>query len=225
MALYRTIQQVAEKFPLVTSPILVGERVWSVLAVENQDSLLDAVDELEHLPYGFLLWESAVGLARHVNENPELVAGKRVLELGCGVGLAGLVAAAVGAIVWQTDHQPGVLALAGENGERNGIVGVERFLADWSQWNRVEKYDVLLGADILYVRGMHYFLETIFRRNLAPGGRLLIADPVRPQSMEFMAHLEKSGWRIDLQTRQVQIEGGGSDSGPVEVALMLAWPT
>src|SRR5579871_2173326 len=94
-------------FPLVTSRIVIGGRAWQITAVQNQEALLDAVDTLENMPYGFLLWESAIGLGRYLAANPALVADRQALELGCGVGLVGLIARRLGARVRQTDHQPG----------------------------------------------------------------------------------------------------------------------
>jgi predicted nicotinamide N-methyase len=211
----------AGKLPLVTTEVRIGGRVYQVTAVQNQDILLDVAEQMEHFPYGFLLWESAVGLARFLAANPALVAGKRVLELGAGVGLPGLVAQALGARVWQTDHQAGALALARVNAYQNGITGLERFTADWRAWTRRELYDVLLGADILYERAMHFTLETIFRQNLAPGGLLLLSDPVRPQAMEFAGHLEKSGWNLRLETQSVTLEEAGEEDRQVEVALWI----
>ena len=210
----------ASHLPLVTSEIPIGARCWRVTAVQNQDALLDAVEMLEHMPYGFLLWESAVGMAQLLTEQPERVAGKRVLELGCGVGFPGMVAQSLGAQVWQTDHQRGALQVAESNAAQNGVAGINRFLADWRTWNHTERYDVLLGADILYERGMHFYLEQIFKQNLAPGGKLLIGDPVRPQAMEFTADLERKGWRMALDTRMVCLEEEGKENRPVEVALI-----
>ena len=109
--------QLEAKYPLVTVGIAVGERVWNITCVQDQDALLDFAEELEHFPYGFLLWEASVALAPKLAANPNLVAGKRVLELGAGVGLPGIVARSLGAEVWQTDHQARVRALAGA-GER-----------------------------------------------------------------------------------------------------------
>ncbi len=211
----------AAKLPLVTTEVAVGDRRYQVTAVQNQDRLLDVAEEMEHFPYGFLLWESAVGLARFLAANPTLVAGKRVLELGTGVGLAGMAAQAMGAQVWQTDHQAGALALAQINAYQNGIMGLNRFLADWRTWTHKDRYDILLGADILYERAMHFYLESIFRANLAPHGKLLLSDPVRPQALEFVGHLEKSGWQITLETLCVQLEEAGRENRPVEVAILI----
>lgn len=217
----RILASVQAKVPLVTTEIAIGARTWRVTAVQNQDALLDAAEEMEHFPYGLLLWEAAVGLSRWMAARPELVVGKRVLELGTGVGLAGLVARTLGAEVWQTDHQRTALALAEANAIQNGVEGVQRFVGDWRSWTHKERYDVLLGADILYERAMHFYLEQLFERNLALGGCLLLSDPGRPQAMEFVAHLEKSGWSVELETKAVaRIED--AESKPVEVALMVA---
>src|SRR5581483_5896757 len=124
-----------EKLPLVTTEIAIGARAYRVTAVQNQDALLDAAEELEHFPYGFLLWESAVGLARWLAADPARVAGRSVLELGAGVGLPGIVAQALGAQVWQTDHQKGALLVARENARQNGVGDIQQFLADWRDWS------------------------------------------------------------------------------------------
>ncbi|HLJ57287.1 MAG TPA: hypothetical protein VKT77_19780 [Chthonomonadaceae bacterium] len=184
--------------PEETLDIAVGGRAWRITAVTDQDALLDSADDFEHFPFGLLLWDSAVGLARHFAGAPHLVAGRTVLELGCGVGLPGLVARAMGAAVCQTDHQGAALRLAEWNAAQNGSGPIERFAADWRAWTHRDRYDLLLGADITYNRPEHFHLEQIFRQNLAPGGSVLLSDPGRPQTLDFAAHLEKRGWSIAM---------------------------
>lgn len=206
--------------PLEEIDLLIGDRTWRITAVQNQDALLDMADQLAHIPYGFLLWESAVGLAQLLARQAEQMQGKRVLELGAGMGLPGLVARSLGATVWQTDHEPRTLALAAHNAQQNRVSGLQYFSADWAQWTHTEQYDLILGADILYERAMQPYVAQIFHQNLAPGGRLLLADPSRPQAFEFVAGLEKRGWRFEIEMQTITLPDRLQRNKPVEVVLL-----
>jgi predicted nicotinamide N-methyase len=183
--------------------VTVGEREWAIWCVENQDVLLSFMSADGDAPYGLLLWESAVALAHELEQHPELVAGRRVLELGAGVGLPGLVARRLGARVSQTDKAEEALRVAARNERENGLLGVERFLADWTHWTRADHYDVIIGADILYETEMHNALASIVQRSIAPRGTVLLADPGRPQAIAFLSKLEDNGARFGVTVRCV----------------------
>ncbi len=210
------------KLPWETVSLGVGDRTWQLTCVRSRAGLAADTAHLEHDLYGFLLWESAVGLARHLAQQAAAVRGKQVLELGAGVGLPGLVAQAVGATVCQTDYQAAALALTQWNAQQNGIAGIETFLADWRAWRHPPRYDLILGADILYDATLHFYLEAIFRKNLLPGGQLLLADPGRPQALDFAIQLEAHGWRIELHTVRVPTLQPESSVSPVEITLLFA---
>lgn len=210
--------------PLETVALAIGERTWQITAVQNQDALLDVADQLEHIPYGFLLWESAIGLARLLVRQAQQLPGQRVLELGAGVGLPGLVAQALSAEVWQTDHERHALALAAANATQNGITGIHQFVADWRHWHHPPRYDLILGADILYERAMHPYLEPIFLQNLAPSGYLLLADPCRPQAFAFVAELERRGWHFTIEIEKIILPSRQGQGKPVDVMLVSGTP-
>ncbi len=221
--------QLSAKYPLTTSEIPIGDRVWKISAVPNQDALLDSTEDLDHFPFGLLLWESAVGMAQYLATEKSVCAGKRVLELGAGVGLPGLVAASLGATVTQTDYQQDPLGLSTINALQNASSGIlpsaplpPQFISDWRTWTHPTRYDLILGADILYERSLHYPLSQIFANNLEPDGTLLLADPGREQADEFIASLKKSGWAVSLVSIPVQLEAGGEDGRLVSVRLYRA---
>ncbi|MEZ4859840.1 MAG: methyltransferase domain-containing protein [Caldilineaceae bacterium] len=206
--------------PWVTIPVWLADRLWSITCVQSRRELAGDTVRSERDLYGFLLWEAAIGLAEELVQRRAQIAGTQVLELGAGVGLPGLVAQSLGARMHQTDYQPDALALAQWNAQQNDIVGIETLLADWRTWHHRERYDFILGADILYEEALHFYLEAIFHRNLAPGGALLLADPGRPQALDFAVQLEAHGWHIELTTRSVPAVQGGAEN--VEVSILTA---
>jgi Lysine methyltransferase len=119
----------AGDFPLHEYRLGLGGRTWSIL---HSESVLSRDDEAhflmelrERLPYGVVLWPAAIGLAHEVASRTEDFRGKRVLELGGGTGLPGIVAASLGARVVQTDKQEMAMSVCRRNVERNGVGSIE----------------------------------------------------------------------------------------------------
>jgi predicted nicotinamide N-methyase len=199
---------------------MIGGRLWRIWCVEDQDYLLSFARGLDHLPYGLLLWESSVALSQRLAEEPSLVEGKRVLELGAGTGLPGLVARSLGAYVWQTDQMEDVLNVAALNERENALAGIRRFRADWRDWVEPTSFDVILGADILYDTASNGSIAAIFERSLAPGGRVVLADPGRPQALEFLGELESGGARFAMSVRSVEPTCVLGSGATVDVAIV-----
>jgi predicted nicotinamide N-methyase len=148
------------------------------------------------LPYGIVLWPAAIALAHELAARE--LEGMRVLELGAGTGLPGIVAASRGAQVVQTDRQELVLHLCRKNAERNAIAMILHRIADWTAWDVADRYDLIIGSDILYAAELHPHLRHIFETNLAAGGRLLIGDPFRPSSVALLEQMEAAGWKVSM---------------------------
>ena len=211
--------------PLEECRIAVGGQEWAVLHTGAIVTLADEAHFLTEmagrLPYGVALWPAAIALAHEVATRPEGFRGRTVLELGAGTGLPGVVAASLGARVVQTDRQEGALAVCRLNGERNRAAGIEYRPADWAAWDDVRTYDWIIGSDILYAEEMHSQLRRIFEANLAPGGRVLVADPFRGVSLRLLEALEADGWRVTLTKWTV---GPEADRRPVGVFELIPPP-
>jgi predicted nicotinamide N-methyase len=197
-------------FALHEYRLRLGERTWSflhtgaILTVQQEQQYLAC--ERDRLPYGVMLWPSAIALAHDVLARGDELAGKRVLELGAGTGMPGIVAASLGARVLQVDHSESALHVCGLNRERNQASSSELRHSDWETFESSEPFDLVLGSDVLYVTTMHDRLRAICDTYLAPGGRALFSDPLRAQSLPMLEAMEASGWRVSLAKWSVQVE-------------------
>jgi predicted nicotinamide N-methyase len=187
--------------PLETLRVWAAGRDWQIEAVRDQDRLLAAAGDWEPFPYGVLLWESALVLGDVLAERG-LVEGGDVLELGAGSGVAGIVAAALGARVVQTDHSLEALALCRRNAAANGMSVVLRS-GDWTNWVDGARYDIVIGADILYEPALYddvlRVLQTVVRRD----GVAILTDPGRTHAGRFTVRLIADGWDVRVSRRTV----------------------
>ena len=126
----------------------VGAVELSLLRPRTPDALIDedAFADDEFLPYWAELWPAGTALAAALPD----VGGLRVVELGCGLGVPSLVAAARGAEVTATDWAADAVELLRVNVERNGLV-LRCEVRDWREpWH--DRFDLALAADVLYER-------------------------------------------------------------------------
>jgi cyclopropane fatty-acyl-phospholipid synthase-like methyltransferase len=78
----------------------------------------------------------------------ETLKGRRVLELGSGTGLCGLVAAKMGAEVTLTDAHAVVLELLEESAS---YAGVQVEALDWEAPQlKIAQTDIVIGSDVVY---------------------------------------------------------------------------
>jgi predicted nicotinamide N-methyase len=214
----RTLQTESGDFLLQEYNLREAGRAWTIL---HTGAILSRADEshflgelTDKLPYGVALWPAAIALAHEMVARADTIKGKRILELGAGTGLAGIVAASLGGRVVQTDRNELALSVCRRNGERNGIRSIDYLLADWLAWDDTEQYDWIIGSDILYGELMHPALRQIFAANLAPGGRIVIADPFRAVSFKLLEELEAAGWMVAVSKWQI---GEASASRPIGI--------
>ena len=212
----------AGRFPLQEYRLRLAGREWAVL---HTGAILSYEDELRFLgesssrpPYGVALWPSAIALAHELVARADALRGRQVLELGAGTGLPGIVAASFGARVVQTDRQQAAMHVCSGNGRRNSIRTIEYRQADWTTWEDFNLYDYILGSDILYAEKMQPHLRRIFESNLAASGIVLLADPFREISVQFLQSLESEGWKLTLSKWSVGEEGTPRPIGIFELS-------
>lgn len=117
-------------------------------------------------------------LARHVLLHPDIVAGRRVLDLGCGSGLVAIAAAQGGAAsVRAVDIDPHAVVAARLNALANGVA-VEAACADLLEGEPPDA-DLILAGDVFYDRALARRVLPFLRRCRDRGVEVLVGDPGR----------------------------------------------
>ena len=186
---------------MVTQPVELPSGELNILQPGDSADLPDsgAVEWAPLVPYWSVLWRSGVALARELDDAE--LAGKRIVELGCGLAVPSIVAARGGAEVLATDMDDEALPLVERNAEANGV-RLETAAADWTDAEALVQrgpFDLALAADVLYERrNVALMLELLPR--LAPEAWL--ADPGRPAAEPFVKEAARR-WQVETRVRGV----------------------
>jgi len=192
----------------VTEAIDIGGARFALERPAEPESLIDedAFADDEFLPYWAERWPSGIALAEHVSTRHDL-RGRRVLEIGCGLGLPSLVAARLGADVVAADWSPDAIALLERNASRNGL-RVTAVPADWRDTEAIVSlgpFDLVVAADVLYEERNAAPILTLLATLGAPAA---IADPGRRHAAGFLDAVRAGDWEIDTVT-DARIPRGG----------------
>lgn len=176
--------------------LLLGVRRLTLLSVKNLEQYVDREallrDDTEEPPYWAHVWTGALTLARYVEDRIDC-RELTILDLGCGLGVTGIIAALKGGRVTFADKEPEALAFATVNAQMNGCPFFEAKQMDFTADDSEQLFSLILGAEILYDRPTFPALVAFLTRHLAPGGGALLADAKRTNTEEFYRYLDCAG--------------------------------
>jgi predicted nicotinamide N-methyase len=145
--------------------------LWRAVQVETGDP--DTA-----LPYWAFAWGGGLAIARHLREHPEVVAGRRVLDLGSGSGLCAIAALRAGAsAATGVDIDVFAVAAIDLNARANGqrVTVVRRDVLDMEP----PDVDLILAGDCWYEGRLAERMLPWLRSAWARGIDVLVGDPGR----------------------------------------------
>jgi predicted nicotinamide N-methyase len=207
------LARIHRRYATISEDVRLGERTMRFTRIADPNRVLDEVAEAEdrrekssgqrrdgdalHLPYWAELWDSALGVGQWLLEEhaQSPLEDAAVLDLGCGMGLTGTVAAMLGARVTFADLETPALLFA----RLNALPWRSRVRSRQLNWrtDRLgEKYDLILGADILYEIRQWEHQEPFWREHLARRGRIVLGEPGRASGDQFIDWIQRRRWRL-----------------------------
>lgn len=189
--------------------LMIAGQQYQFYTIADIDAVIDEVltsndNPDENAPYWAELWPSALALANFASRLDDM-ANKRAIELGCGLGLSGIVLNSCGGNAVLTDFDENALRFAALNGILNLNYSPEVKLLDWRHPPENEGYDIILAADVAYeIRLFEPFVNTV-NVLLNPDGILYLSEPNRSIAKTFFQLLETHSFQWEKFTEIITL--------------------
>lgn len=203
---------------IVRDAVYVDERTFLIDHPCDSDRLLkveavrDAFQRDEYMPYWTDIWPASRMLARAILHEP-WTPGTVALEIGCGLGLPGIVALAKGLKVTFSDYDACALRFAADNARLNGYQDFQTLQFDWRNPPEGMQVPILLAADLVYELRSVVPLVACIKRLLAPGGLCLLTDMDRIPCHAFRETLTAEGLPFTTKMMRAGEPGGRRTKG------------
>lgn len=200
---------IKKRYKLTFDRLKLGEDVVRLLKVADLEQFLEGKDpfaDVSEFPFWIKLWDSAMILAYVLHSLPDS-RGKKLLEVGAGLGAPGLAAAVNGFDVVLTDYEDIILDFQRVSAAASGLKNVECTMLDWLNPPELEPFDVLAGAEILFRDEFFKPLINVFNTYLKPDGVIYLAHDARRQSLPRFLDLAAEDYEIAGKMERIRRDG------------------
>ena len=140
-----------------------------------------------------VVWDSSQVLAHFMFDYE--IKGKRILEVGCGIGLSSLMLNGRNADITATDYHPEVEIFLAQNVMLNKGKDIPFVRASWADnETSLGKFDVIIGSDLLYEHDHIDLLSNFIDQHSQPHCEVIIVDPGRAQHARFSKKMVSLGY-------------------------------
>jgi predicted nicotinamide N-methyase len=199
--------------PILRETVFVEDRTYFIEHPAEADRLMnleavhDAFARDEYMPYWADLWPASRMLAKAILHEP-WTPGTEALEVGCGLGLPGIVALSMGLKVIFSDYDACALRFAADNASLNGYDDFRAMQLDWRSPPVGLGVSVLLASDLVYELRNVAPLVAFVKRVLLPGGVCLLTDQDRIPAHALKEILQDEGLPFTTKVMRAGEPGG-----------------
>jgi predicted nicotinamide N-methyase len=144
------------------------------------------------------------------------LAGKRVLEIGCGLGLCSIVLHRMGVDITASDYHPRAREFLDRNVLGNGLPPIKYQTGNWDGENpELGKFDVMIGSDILYEPDHAHRVARFIDRHSSDDVEVLIGDPGRSNRAKFTRNMVGLGYLHRCERFDRELQDGNRCRGSI----------
>jgi EEF1A lysine methyltransferase 3 len=195
MELEQLMVQIENKYAVEIAPLKIAGKTMRILQLTDfeqyiEDFVEHSLSEAVELPYWAKIWDATLLLAYFLGKQP-VIRGQRVLEIGAGLGVAGIYAALCGHNVTISDDSQEALLFARANALLNDCPQVMARKLDWRHPDLSDQFDVIIGAEVVYDRQLYPDLVQFFCSVLKPQGIIFLAKNAQLPTPTFFSELTR----------------------------------
>lgn len=193
-------------YDTVTTPVTINGHTLSLFTPRSIDRFIDPDNTMQNFPLWAKIWEASVLLASFLFSLP-VPPQKTMLEIGSGIGMVGIAAAKAGHSVTMSEGNPDALNFARANALANGFpeMAIERL--DWNAPQLENRFDYIVGSEIVYKSETIDCLEALFDRYLNPDGTIILAEGVRRTGVDFWQRM-RHRYEVKAQRQSLRSDQG-----------------
>lgn len=140
-----------------------------------------------------IIWPSSLVLAHFIFNYD--TANKRILEIGCGIGLSSLLLNKRHANITATDYHPEVEGFLIKNTRLNNLTPIAFERTDWSDDNsQLGHFDIIIGSDLLYEEQHVNLLTNFIEQHAKPICEVILVDPGRGRKSKLSKKMIQYGY-------------------------------
>ncbi len=139
------------------------------------------------------IWPSSMVLAHYISHYQ--TEGKRILEVGCGMGLSSLLLNKQQADITATDYHPEAEFFLQRNTKLNNDKLIAFECVNWiDSTDNLKRFDLIIGSDLLYEDEHAQQLANFINNHAKPNCEVIIVDPGRGRKNKLRSQMEKYGY-------------------------------
>lgn len=191
-------QQITKEYRIGFEPLHFGDTRLNLLTIADLEPLLEGKDALKNVadfPFWVKLWEAAIVLAQFLGTQ-KFDQGTTLLELGAGLGAPGLAAAGAGCEVTLSDYEELILDFERVSAAASKLDNVQCMMLDWKNPPVMQRFDIIVGAEILFREEFFAPLLGVMRQALKPEGVIYLAHDVRRKSLSPFLRMAQDEYNI-----------------------------
>ena len=162
-----------------------------------------------------IVWPSGEVLAQFMSDFQ--IEGKRILEVGCGIGLTSLLLNHRSADITATDYHPEVAGFLRENTLLNDGDAIPFVRVAWDDKDdgRLGKFDLIVGSDLIYEKEHINMLSDFINQHAKPDCEVILVDPGRGYHARFSKQMVNLGYTHSQSQPQNLVDQVPEFSGQV----------